>query len=352
MTERSRFWDNDSPGDASESPYDAATKFAQVMRSVSGSGARASEGGVFFGELGDLEVTTGGTSPVTVATGRGIVYGNWYENDDPIDIAIPNAPATIRADRIVVQKDWNTQEVRAVRLAGTNGSATPPALTQTIGDIWEIPLAKVDVAGGALTITDERETGSILGSTTPTKIKFDVAGTQGSDPSAARATHVHEIDDPATPTALVFGGAAAVGVGLDPAREDHAHEMPKLFAKYQVADGAIALSFPVLAGETYIVHGVVFYDTGTDDLTLSFTVPGGSTMRWGAIGPDASILTTVIEQQVASNGGLVFGAEATDHGVHYQGSLTVGADGTVALATAGAGLDIKKFSTLFATKVN
>lgn len=352
------FWDGPADGsgvgDASLAEYDAATEFSEVMKSISGSGARTNKGGVFFGEGNNLAVTSVGTSPVSVDTGAAICWGTWYKNTASVNIAIPTPGGATRIDRIVLRKSWSAQTVRAVRVAGTEGGGAP-ALTQTIGSTWEIPLAQVSITtGGTITITDQRETGSILGSTVPSKIKFDVAGTAGVSSEAPHGDHVHEIDDPAIPSALAFNDAASAGSGTDPAREDHIHAGPKVHIKYQVNDAATAtgLTFPVLNGETYIFEGIVFYDTGTDDLGLAMTIPGG-TIQWGYIGPDPTTLTTLIEGQSVTSGGVVtFGAEGPDHGVHFKGSFTAGANGNFAVTASGAGITIKRHSYVFAAKVN
>jgi len=104
----------------------------------------------------DLAVT-GGTSPLSVNTGRAIVDGKWYENDSALAVAVPTPAVSTRIDRIVLEKDWAAQTVRVTRVAGIEGGGAP-ALTQTDGTTWQIPLAQATiVTGGTITLVDERE---------------------------------------------------------------------------------------------------------------------------------------------------------------------------------------------------
>lgn len=157
MTERSRFWNGVATGDATEAPYDASTEFAAVLRSVTGAaGVATNLGGVFAEELNELAVT-GSTSPVSVASGRALAYGNWYESDAAVSVAVPTPAASTRIDRIVLRKNWVAQTVRVTRIAGVEGGAAP-ALVQIAGTTWDTPLSQASITtGGAITLTDQRE---------------------------------------------------------------------------------------------------------------------------------------------------------------------------------------------------
>lgn len=157
MAEVSRFWDGTTVGDATSAPYDAPTEFSRAMMSIAGAFAIPTNfGGVFRDELNELAVT-GAVTPVTVATGRALVYGAWYENDAALTVAIPTPGGATRIDRIVLRKSWVAQTVRVTRIAGAEGGAAP-AMTQVAGTTWDIPLAQVSITtGGAITVTSERE---------------------------------------------------------------------------------------------------------------------------------------------------------------------------------------------------
>jgi len=355
MTERSMFWDGPADGsgtgDASIAEYDAATEFSSVLRSISGSGARVNQGGVFFGELNNLAVTSVGTSPVSIASGRAIVLGTWYENTASVNIAVATPGGATRIDTIVLRKDWTAQTVRVVKIDGAEGGGAP-ALTQILGTTWEIPLADVSITtGGIITLTDRRETGSNLGSGAISKIKFDVAGGEGASGSAARESHIHEIDDPATPT-KVASGAGTAGTSVNPARDDHGH--PGLYNKSKTTDetagGTVSdadLRFAVLNGERWNFEGFLIYDTA--DISVDFSVPGGSALRWGAIGPNSGAPGT-IEQTTGGSPTPTFGGDGTVRNVYFRGTVLCGGNGTVIL-TWGTGARLYTGSYLIATRV-
>lgn len=159
MTERSRFWDGTTTGDASESPYDAATEFARVLRAlVFGVEQNANKGGVINGATGysDYAATTPSANVARIAAGLGFNQGNWHESDANVDFAIPTPSAQPRIDRIVLRKIWASQTVRLTRIAGVEGGAAA-AMTQILGTTWDVPLWQVNITiGGVITFTDER----------------------------------------------------------------------------------------------------------------------------------------------------------------------------------------------------
>ncbi len=157
MAETSRFWDGTAIGDAAAAPYDGPTETAAVLRSLAGAGAiPVNQGGVFTGELNELAVSGGG-SPVTVASGRALAYGSWYESSAGVTVAIPTPASATRIDRIVLRKDWTLQTVRITRIAGVEGGSAP-ALVQTLGVTWDTPLAQASITTiGVITLTDERD---------------------------------------------------------------------------------------------------------------------------------------------------------------------------------------------------
>lgn len=157
MTENSRPWDGTATGDASDAPYDAPTEFARVLMAIAGTAGLANKGAVFSDVGGELAVTVG-AGEVNVAAGEAIVYGTWYLSDAVVDVAIPMPAGSTRVDRVVLRKSWSGQTVRITRIAGSEGGAAP-AMTQTAGTTWDVPLAQVSVTtGGVITITDdERE---------------------------------------------------------------------------------------------------------------------------------------------------------------------------------------------------
>lgn len=159
MTERSRFWDGTTTGDATEAAYDAATEFARVLRALMfGSEQTADKGGVVNGAVGfgDLAATLPGGGICRIASGLAFVQGNWYESDANVDFSIPTPATSTRVDRIVLRKSWAGQTVRLTRIAGTEGAGVP-AMTQTFGTTWDIPIVNASITtGGVITLTDTR----------------------------------------------------------------------------------------------------------------------------------------------------------------------------------------------------
>lgn len=156
MAETSRFWDGTITGDAVIAPYDAATEFAGVQRSLAGGGGVPTNVSGVFKELNNLYVAVaGGVSPASVATGRAIVDGTWYQSDTAVNVAIPTPGAATRIDRIVLRKDFAAQTVRVTRIAGVEGGGTP-ALVQVAGVTWDAPLAVASITtGGVVTVTND-----------------------------------------------------------------------------------------------------------------------------------------------------------------------------------------------------
>lgn len=156
MTESSRFWNGTSTGDANIAPYDAGTEFAQVLMAVSGAGRTTDKGGVWRDELNLLAASTPGANTARIASGRAQVYGSWYENDSDVDVNVPTPAVATRIDTIVLRKDWTAQTIRIARHAGAEGGAAP-ALTQSLGTTWEVPLWDVSITiGGTMTFYDRR----------------------------------------------------------------------------------------------------------------------------------------------------------------------------------------------------
>ena len=138
---------------------DGATAYtqAEVIRWQRQTFIGADNEGVAKGYLNELE-TTGASSPVATNTGAAYVHGFPYWNTTSKDTAIPTPSGNTRIDRLVLRAGWSAQTVRITRIAGTEGSGTPPALVQTDGTTWDNPLYQASITtGGVITLTDERE---------------------------------------------------------------------------------------------------------------------------------------------------------------------------------------------------
>lgn len=156
MTEKSWLWDGNSSssGAGDCGPY-GANDYDDINE-ILWTGPNAASAGV-RPRYGDELLVEVGSGKVTVATGAAIVNGKPYKNTASVDVSIPTPTGATRYDRVVLRSDYSAQTVRITRIAGSEGGAAP-AITQSNGAIWDLPLAVVKVTtGGTITIeTDER----------------------------------------------------------------------------------------------------------------------------------------------------------------------------------------------------
>ena len=158
MAERSMFWTTGTTGDGATTYTEA--QLGEWLRDLftpnSTIGAPHASQGVLRGAGGELAVS-GAAGSVNVATGAAMTAGFFYRNDATVNVAIPTPAANTRVDRVVLRASHGTtRTVRITRIAGTEGAGAP-ALTQTAGTTWDIPLAQVSITtGGAITVTDGR----------------------------------------------------------------------------------------------------------------------------------------------------------------------------------------------------
>lgn len=152
MAETSILWETNNTGDGITAGYTDDQLF-QLFRSLCPS---TNLGGVARGILNALAVS-GTATPVAVASGQALVYGIPYFNSASVNVTIPTPAVSTRIDRIVLRASWAAQTVRITRIAGTEGAGAP-AMTQTAGTTWDIPLATVSIdTGGVIAVTDVRE---------------------------------------------------------------------------------------------------------------------------------------------------------------------------------------------------
>lgn len=154
MAEISRLWETATGTGDSDTGGIEDDDWFQIFRSFF---TRTSNlGGVAPDFQNELAVT-GTSSPVSVNTGAALVYGIPYFNSASVTVAIATPASSTRVDRIVLRASYAAQTVRITRIAGTEGAGTP-AMTQSAGTTWDIPLANVSITtGGVITVTDARE---------------------------------------------------------------------------------------------------------------------------------------------------------------------------------------------------
>lgn len=97
----------------------------------------AAQGPLYSGN--GLEVT-GATSPLQMDTGDAIVYGfrGWNRASKNLTVA---AVAADTGGRVVLRADWTASTLRQFVIQSASGVTAFPALTQTAGTTWEVPLA-------------------------------------------------------------------------------------------------------------------------------------------------------------------------------------------------------------------
>ncbi len=156
MAEKSWLWDGDSGsgGVGDCGPY-AANDYDDINE-ILWTGPNANSAGV-RPRYGNELLVEAGSGKVTVATGAAIVKGKPYKNTASVDVSIPTPTGSTRYDRVVLRADYTAQTVRITRIAGSEGGSAP-AITQSDGVTWDLPLAIVKITtGGTITIeTDER----------------------------------------------------------------------------------------------------------------------------------------------------------------------------------------------------
>ena len=154
MAETSRFWTTDDTGDGPLAGYTMAD-FYDFVRALLISDQEASQG-VLRSVLNELAVS-GASSPVSVASGAAIVYGFFYRNTAALDLTVTTPVVGTTGGRVNLTVDWTAQTVRSVVQLNTDGTAGIPALVQTIGSAWSIPLATFTITmAGTITLTDAR----------------------------------------------------------------------------------------------------------------------------------------------------------------------------------------------------
>lgn len=99
-----------------------------------------------------------GTRQVSVSSGIAVVPGALVESSAVETVTLDANPgSTTRTDYVVLEVDWVANAATVKKVTGSSG--TPPALTQTEGGVWQMPLARVTVpAGFASAFTSARIT--------------------------------------------------------------------------------------------------------------------------------------------------------------------------------------------------
>ena len=103
--------------------------------------------GVLRSQLNNFAVTING-SILRTASGRAVVNGTLVESTANVD-KTPTVPSVGTTGlRIVLRKHWANNAMTVELLEAADGTAPPPAVTQTDGTQWEISLATAEITTG------------------------------------------------------------------------------------------------------------------------------------------------------------------------------------------------------------
>ena len=145
-------------GDRKYSAEDWAAYFAQFIGN-----------GVFYSSADKLKVEEYNGMKVKVQKGAGFIGGRMYLLEEDLTIKLDTADGVVdRVDRIVLRCDYNNRLMTVtVKKGGYGANPTAPELTRDTG-VYELALADVYVAAGAVTITaanitDQRFNTSLCG---------------------------------------------------------------------------------------------------------------------------------------------------------------------------------------------
>ena len=154
MAEDSILWTTNGTGDGEVTGYTQSELIRWMRQSFINDPTNE---GVCKNWQNELEVA-GVATPITVDTGAAYVYGFPYWNlIAAVNVAVPSPTVNTRIDYIVLRASWAAQTIRVTRIAGVEGGGAP-ALVQTDGVTWDMPLATISTTiAGVITVTDARE---------------------------------------------------------------------------------------------------------------------------------------------------------------------------------------------------
>jgi len=209
--ENSIFWTTNNVGDGPAAGFSSSNIF-EVYRSLLTGSVGANYGGISPDYLNELAVT-GATSPVSVATGAALVYGIPYFNSASVNVTVPTPASSTRIDRIVLRADWSAQTVRITRVAGIEGAGSAPALAQSAGVTWDIPLARVTITtAGSITLTDDRQFLSLIGDSAVVTAKLNDLAVTTAKLADAGVTTVKIADSNVTTAKLADSGVTTAKI--------------------------------------------------------------------------------------------------------------------------------------------
>ena len=167
-----------------------------------------------------------GNMSVDVYPGTAVVQGVWAQLTAIQNMTIgANASGNDRIDTVILHADFTAQTVTLQVKQGTPAATpAPPALTQSAGSIWEIPLADVYVINGAVSIQQAGITPRQVWAGASDGVYLPVFNNSGQtltpgqvvvwDTSAAQAVKLTTTGGDATVAGVVVGRIPSSGIGI------------------------------------------------------------------------------------------------------------------------------------------
>lgn len=110
--------------------------------------------GVFPNPSTGCQVMSNGNMTVTLKLGKAWINGFYYNNDSDLVLPIDVADGVLkRIDRIVLQYSIIDRTIRAVVRKGTFASTPEAPVMQRNADYWELAIADILIANGAISVT-------------------------------------------------------------------------------------------------------------------------------------------------------------------------------------------------------
>lgn len=110
--------------------------------------------GVFPNPSTGCQVMSNGNMTVTLKSGKAWINGYYYNNDSDLILPIDVADGVLkRIDRIVLQYSIIDRTIKAVVRKGTFASTPEPVVMQRNADYWELAIADILIANGAISVT-------------------------------------------------------------------------------------------------------------------------------------------------------------------------------------------------------
>jgi hypothetical protein len=217
----------------------------------------------------DLAVTANGTLGVQVAIGIAWMQGFYFEqSDDYYAVGLnPNTSGDPRIDLLVLSLNLITNIIEYVVLEGTPAASPVVPTPQQDADIWQMPLAEIAVADGAVTI--------LSGDITDVRVR-SVQGDGGSSAVTLDSAGGDEtlVNDGVGPDLVIKGLSAGTNITLTPSGDDITIEATGAGSSVTLSNaGTTSLVNdgvgPALANKGLVAGTNVTFGTSATDVTIN-----------------------------------------------------------------------------------